>query len=46
MDRHLITVKVGVECRTHERMNPDCLTLDKDRFESLDAQPMQSRSPI
>ena len=39
--RHLVAVEVGVECMAHQRVQLDCLAFDQDRFERLDAEPMQ-----
>src|SRR4029077_15490847 len=44
--RHLVAVEVGVEGRADQRMDLDRLALDQDRFEGLNAQAMESRSPI
>ena len=41
MDGHLVTVKVGVECRTDERVKLDSLAFDQDWFERLNAQTVQ-----
>src|SRR6185312_9833787 len=38
---HLVTVEVGVERGTHERVKLDGLTLDELRLEGLDAQTVQ-----
>ena len=38
---HLVTVEVGVERGTHERVQLDGLTLDELRLEGLDAQAVQ-----
>ncbi|MBT9148644.1 MAG: hypothetical protein DDT28_00054 [Dehalococcoidia bacterium] len=46
MNCHLITIKVGVEGSTHQRMQLDSTVIDKDRLESLDAEAMQGRSSI
>ena len=43
---HLVTVKVGIEGSTHQRMELNGLALDQYRFECLDAQPVQGRRPI
>jgi hypothetical protein len=45
VDRHLVAVEVGVEGRADERVDLDRLALDEDRFERLDAQPVQGRAP-
>ena len=41
MDRHLVTVKVGVVSRTYQRMQLDRLTFYKDRLKCLNSQPVQ-----
>ena len=46
MDGHLVSVEIRVEGRADEGMNLDGLSLDEDWIESLDAQPMQSRSSV
>ena len=46
MDSHLVAVKVGVESGTYQRMKLDCLALDQDRLECLDAQSVQGRCTV
>ena len=46
VDRHLVTVEVGVERRADERVDLDRLALDQDRFEGLDAQTVQGRCAV
>ncbi len=46
MYSHLVTVEVGVECVTYERMELKCLTVDKDRLECLEAQSMERRRTV
>ena len=41
MDRHLVTVEVGVEGGADERMDLDGLALDQHRLEGLDAETME-----
>ncbi len=43
---HLIAVKVGVERRTHHRVNADGLAFDQDRLERLDAETVQRWSAV
>ena len=43
---HLVPVEVGVERGTDQRVDTDRLALDEDRFEGLNAQPMEGRRPI
>ena len=43
VDRHLVTVEVGVERGTDQRVQLDGLALDQHRLEGLDAQPVQGR---
>ena len=46
MNRHLVTVEVGVERGTNQRMQFDRFTLYQDRLERLDTQTMQSRGTV
>ena len=46
MNCHLIAVKVGVECRTDERMDLDRFAFDENRLESLNSESVQSRRTI
>ena len=46
MHRHLITVKIGIECRADKRMQLQGLALDENRFKGLDPQPVQGRGPV
>ena len=46
MDRHLVSVEVGVEGRTNERMDPDGLPLHEDGLERLDSEAMQGRRAV
>ena len=46
MDSHLIAVKIGVECSTHQRMQLDSLSFNQRRFKSLNTQTMQSRGAV
>ena len=46
MHGHLVTVEVGVERRTHERVDLDGLALDQLRLERLDAQTVQRRCAV
>ena len=41
MHRHLVTVEVGVEGRTHQGVQLDGLALDEDGLKGLDAQAVQ-----
>ena len=43
---HLVTVKVGVKCRTYQGMQLNSLTFHENRLKSLDAQSVQSRSTV
>ncbi|SKO68087.1 Uncharacterised protein [Mycobacteroides abscessus subsp. bolletii] len=38
---HLVTVEVGVECLTHQRVQLDCLAFHQLRLEGLDTQAVQ-----
>ncbi len=46
MDSHLVTVEVGVEAGTHERVQTDGLAFDKTGLEGLDAETVQRRSTV
>ena len=46
VDRHLVAVEVGVERRTHERVDLDGLALDQHGLEGLDAETVQGRRPV
>ncbi len=46
MHRHLISVEVGIESGTDERVDMDSLTLDENRLKGLDTETMQCRSTI
>ncbi len=46
MHRHLVTVEVGVEGRTDQRMELDGPTFDQDRFKGLDTQAVKCRRPV
>ena len=44
--RHLVAVEIGVECRAHERMDPNGLAFDQHRLERLNPEPMERGCPI
>ena len=46
MYRHLITVKVGVECRADEGVQLNSLAFDQHRLKRLNAKAMQRRRAI
>src|SRR5699024_2205234 len=46
MNRHLVTVEVGVERCTYERVKLDCLTFYKNRLECLDTKSVQCRGTV
>src|SRR5437667_10526114 len=46
MNSHLVAVEVRVECGTYKRMDLDRFTLDKNGFERLNSESMQSRRAI
>src|SRR5262249_43682313 len=46
VDRHLVTVEIGVERGADQRMNFDRFSFDENRFEGLDAQPVERRGPV
>ena len=43
---HLVAVEVGIERRADQRMKLDGLALDQQRFEGLNAEPVQGRRPV
>ena len=46
VDGHLVAVKVGVESGADERVHLDCISFNKNRFESLDAEAVQGRRAV
>ena len=46
MDRHLVTVEVGIEGRADQRVQLDRLAFDQHRLERLDAEPVKRRRPV
>ena len=46
MNGHLVTVKVCIECSTHQRMQFDRLTFHKDRLKCLNSQSVQRRRTV
>ena len=46
VDSHLVTVEVGVERRTGERVQLDGLAFDHPRLEGLDTEAVQGRSTV
>ncbi len=46
MDGHLVTIKVGVECRTSEWVQLNGLTFYHSWLECLDAKPVQGRRTV
>ena len=46
VDSHLVTVEVGVEGRTCQRVKLDSLTLNQFRLEGLDTQTVQCRCTV
>src|SRR5690606_38093190 len=46
MHRHLVTVKVGVECRTYQWVKLNGLTFHQCWLESLDTQTVQRWCPV
>ena len=46
MDCHLVSVKVRIKGRTHQRMKLDGFTLYQNRFKSLNSQTVQCRSTV
>ncbi len=46
VDSHLVAVEVGVECRTCEWVELDCLAFDHLGLEGLDAETVKSRCTV
>jgi len=46
MHRHLVTVEIRVESRTHQRMKLNGLAFNQHRFKRLNAQAMQRRCAV
>src|SRR6056297_103601 len=46
MDRHLVSVKVGIVCGAYKRMKLDCLAFNQNRFKCLYSKPVQGRGPV
>ena len=46
MHCHLVTVEVGVECCTYQRMQLDCTAFGKDRLECLNTESVQRRCTV
>ena len=46
MNGHLVAVEISVEGRADQRVQPDGLALDQNRFKGLDAQPMKGGRPV
>ena len=43
---HLVPVEIGIERLTYQRVYLDGLTLDQDRLEGLDTEPVEGRRPV
>ena len=46
VDSHLVTVEVGVKCRTCQRVELDCLAFDEFRLECLNTQTVKCRGTV
>ena len=44
--RHLVTIEVGVECRTNQRVQLDSLTFNQYRLKRLNTQTVKGRRPV
>ena len=44
--RHLVTIEVSVEGRTHQRVQLDCLTFNQHRLKRLDTQTVKGRCTV
>ena len=46
MDRHLVTIKVGVECGADQRVKLNCLTFNQNRLKCLNAKTVKRRCAV
>ena len=46
VDRHLVTVKVGVVGNTYQGMEPDCLSFHQHRLKCLDSKPVEGGGTV
>ncbi len=46
VNSHLVTIEVGVICRTNQRVQLDSFTFDQYRFKCPDTQTVQSRCTV
>ena len=46
MDRHLVSIKVGIVGRTYQWMQLDRLAFYQDRLKCLDSQPVERRGTV
>ncbi|CCK17023.1 hypothetical protein BN136_3033 [Cronobacter universalis NCTC 9529] len=46
VNSHLVTIEVGVVCRTNQRVQLDSFTFDQYRFERLNTQTVQGRRTV
>ena len=46
VDRHLVSIEVGVECGADQRMQPDRLAFDQNRIECLNTETVQRRRTV
>jgi hypothetical protein len=46
VDRHLVSVKIGVESRADQRVQPNGLALDQHRVESLNTKQVKRRGTV
>ena len=46
MDRHLVSIKVGIESFANERMQFDSISFNENRLKSLNAHSVKRRSSI
>ncbi len=46
MHGHLVTVKVGIECGTYQRMKLDCFSFNQNRLKCLNTETMQCRRTV
>ena len=46
MNRDLVAIKISIECRTYQGVNLNGTAINEHWLERLDAEPVQSRSPV
>ena len=46
MNRHLVTIEIGIECGTYQWMKLNCFTFYQNRFKCLDTKTVKCRSTV